>query len=180
MKLSEMFPGQYLKKEDLPNPLRVTLANTYREEVTANGRKTMESVVSFSDAGIKPMILNVTNGHTIGDAYGDESDNWRGKVVELYHDPLVEYPTGKRVGGIRVRIPTAPVTAPTTYRMTLAEAVQLADEHGLTQDKLIELLKLNGVSGSGDPRFTDTVRQIVAGAPPAADGFGGGENLIPF
>jgi len=52
------------------------------------------------------MILNVTNGHSIGDVYGD-TDNWPGKVIQVY--PTTTDMDGGRVACIRIRIPTAAI-----------------------------------------------------------------------
>jgi hypothetical protein len=52
----------------------------------------------------KGLILNAYNSNMICDAYGDDSDGWVGRQIELYFEPNVVY-RGKRTGGLRVRIP---------------------------------------------------------------------------
>lgn len=60
----------------------------------------------------KPMILNSTNGQIIAKITGsEESDDWDGKQIVLYHDPNVSF-GGKLVGGIRVRAPKGAYKAP--------------------------------------------------------------------
>jgi hypothetical protein len=38
---------------------------------------------------------------------GDDTDDWRGQEVEVYHDPTISY-AGQLVGGLRVRPPRPP------------------------------------------------------------------------
>jgi hypothetical protein len=53
----------------------------------------------------KPMVLNSTNGQLIAKIVGsDETDEWAGKQIVLYHDPNISF-QGRLVGGIRVRAP---------------------------------------------------------------------------
>jgi hypothetical protein len=53
----------------------------------------------------KGLVLNKTNATMIVDSYGDESDVWVGKEIELYPDK-VNY-QGQIVPCLRVRIPQA-------------------------------------------------------------------------
>lgn len=118
MKMNEMFPGKWLKKEDVPVPTTATISRVSREEVNAdNGGKEMKVVMAFAEAHLKPMILNIGNATAVTELYGDDSANWLGKRVEIYTDPNVMF-GGKRVGGLRLRAPSqhapqpAPVAAP--------------------------------------------------------------------
>ena len=65
---------------------------------------------SNSEGEEKHLVLNKTNSVTLSLAFGAETDNWRGKEVELYVDPNVEY-MGRKVGGIRVRALQKPSAA---------------------------------------------------------------------
>jgi hypothetical protein len=101
MKISEEFPSKYLKSSDLKgNEVRVTMANVEREEIGQD-----KKLVLYFKGKEKGMVLNKTNANTIGDFYGDDSDDW-------YDQPLIlfairtEY-QGKPVDGLRCRIPTA-------------------------------------------------------------------------
>lgn len=51
------------------------------------------------------LILNKTNAGILVNAFGPETDAWRGRVVELYPDRVMF--AGRIVDAIRVRIPQA-------------------------------------------------------------------------
>lgn len=126
MKRSDAFPSRYVSKDDVATPITARI-DTVRFD-TINGDKGDEDkpVMYFRD-GVKPMILNNTNWMTVEEAYGQESDDWTGKPVELYLDPGVMF-GGKRVGGVRLRIPNG------AAKMTLekANAVQFVAKSGET------------------------------------------------
>jgi hypothetical protein len=102
MKRSEAFPSRFISKDDVATPLQVTIESVEHDTVKDDNGDKIVTVMSFVES--KPMIINNTNWMTIEDVWGDVSDNWIGKVIELYHDPSVMF-GGKKVGGVRVRIP---------------------------------------------------------------------------
>ena len=62
----------------------------------------------------KPLGLNVTNCETLQDLAGSPAtERWVGLVVQLYVDPRVRYPSGKKGPAIRIR-PTLPDGKPDT------------------------------------------------------------------
>src|SRR5882762_8015764 len=100
MKISDEFPSQYLKAADLGGrEIRVTMGRVEREEIGTD-----KKLVLYFKGKEKGMVLNKTNANTIGDAYGDDTDDW-------YEQPLIlfsirtEY-QGKPVDGLRCRVPT--------------------------------------------------------------------------
>ena len=101
MKISDEFPSKYLKSSDLKGQEhRVTMANVEREEIGSD-----KKLVLYFKGKEKGMVLNKTNANTIGDFYGDDSDDW-------YDQPLILFSIktefqGKPVDGLRCRIPTA-------------------------------------------------------------------------
>jgi len=102
MKIGDMIESKYMKQEDVPDPVIVTIAglkkvNVARDDEDADYRWT----VKFTEFP-KPMVLNVTNLKRLAKALGDDTDGWMGKTVELYTDPDIEY-AGKVVGGLRLR-----------------------------------------------------------------------------
>jgi len=100
MKMHELFPKKYLEGAEIKDkPILVTITEGKLEEMNDGGYK---PVLYFRTG--KPIVLNRTNGDTIAQAYGDDSDQWIGKKIILYFEPNVSY-GGKRTGGIRVRIP---------------------------------------------------------------------------
>ena len=113
MKRSEAFPSRYLGKDDLPQPpgsMAATIQDVRMESIESDGRNVDKAVMYFASKEMKPLITNTTNFMACEEAYGDDSDNWAGKPIELYVDPGVMY-AGKRVGGVRVRIPASTTKA---------------------------------------------------------------------
>ena len=110
-RVSARVPSKYLKGVDLNGrTVRVTIDRVEIEEVGDGDRKP----VMYFQGKDKGLALNRINADTISSAYGHETDDWTGKVVELYFDPNVYYGP-KKVGGLRVRVPkvaTAPVIQP--------------------------------------------------------------------
>lgn len=100
MRLSKLFPSKYLSATDLDGrPLLVTITGVRQEEVGDS----VKAICVFDELE-KSIVLNVTNGRTIAAEYGDETDAWRGKRVELY--PARVPFRGEMVDAIRVRAPT--------------------------------------------------------------------------
>lgn len=101
MKVSEEFPSQYIKASDLGGrEIRVTMANVERETIGTD-----KKLVLYFKGKQKGLVLNKTNAGTIGDAYGDDTDDW-------YDQPLILFSVktdyqGKVVDATRCRVPTA-------------------------------------------------------------------------
>ncbi len=101
MKVSEEFPSQYLKAADLGGrEIRITMANVERETIGTD-----KKLVLYFKGKDKGLVLNKTNANTIGDGYGDDTDDW-------YDQPLILFSVktdyqGKVVDAIRCRVPTA-------------------------------------------------------------------------
>lgn len=145
MKRSDAFPGNYISKEDVETPLTLTVASVTREEINDgdDGKKT-KTVIHFTESAVMPMICNGTNWDAIAELYGDDSDDWTGKSIELYHDPKVMF-GNKRVGGIRVRAPQGGQSNPLdTLRAQLKSARAELKAAGfepepLTQAQVLEM-----------------------------------------
>lgn len=101
MKVSEEFPSQYIKASDLGGrEIRVTMANVEREKIGTDNK-----LVLYFKGKQKGLVLNKTNAGTIGDAYGDDTDDW-------FEQPLILFSVktdyqGKVVDATRCRVPTA-------------------------------------------------------------------------
>ena len=182
LRVSDMHESAYLGKKELANPIRATIETVYMDEM--NDGKT-EPVMSFTDRGIKPMVLNVTNRCALRDAYGDECDGWRGKSVEIYHDPSVMH-KGQRVGGSRVRIPSGPApaqpapspAAPGAW--TFAQAVDAVVLAGGTADMLKSQLKGVGMTTWNDnPALREKTTRVLISSLTAGVGEAD-DDSIPF
>jgi len=115
MNISELKKSTFLKKEDCGRGILVTIRSVERVNVAQEGApEELKWSISFDEVE-KPMVLNSTNGQIIAAICdNDESDNWTGHKIVLYHDPNIAF-GGKLVGGIRARAPkTQPKPAPVT------------------------------------------------------------------
>ena len=102
-KVSEAFPGKYLKAADLNNrTVKATIEKVEFEEIGQDKRR--KPVLYFKGAE-KGIVLNKTNATEIAAANGDEMDTWAGKEIELFSQ-MVPY-QGQNVAAIRVRNVTA-------------------------------------------------------------------------
>ena len=111
MNRNELFPSRFLKCADLQGRAQTVIVE--RVDLEDVGDEAQKPVAHFRKCG-KGLVLNATNYDTIADAYGDETDNWPGKAIEVY--PTRVPFKGKLTDAIRVRIPTA--TAPAAKPVT--------------------------------------------------------------
>jgi len=99
MKLSEAFPSNYLKSDDLQgNDVTVVIAGAEMEMVGSERKL----VLTFQGKK-KSMICNKTNAGRIAYLYGDDTDGWTGREIVLTSE-FVEY-QGKTVKGLRIKPP---------------------------------------------------------------------------
>lgn len=105
MNIAELKESKFLKKEDCGTGILVTIRSVEQMNVAKEGApQELKWTISFDEVE-KPMVLNSTNGQIIAQiTKSEESDNWPGHKIVLYHDPNIAF-GGKLVGGIRVRAP---------------------------------------------------------------------------
>ncbi|MEP6388496.1 MAG: hypothetical protein ABJ056_01120 [Halioglobus sp.] len=98
MKVSKMFPGKFKKAADYPTPVTETIKVVYKELV---GQERDEKLVCyFEGEDQRGLVLNKTNAMSMAGMYGDDTDEWKGKKVDLY---ATQVPFGtKIVDSIRV------------------------------------------------------------------------------
>ncbi|MGI9294511.1 MAG: hypothetical protein ACR2PS_11070 [Pseudomonadales bacterium] len=109
MKLDQMYPSKYIKADDLGNArVTVTVQAVVFEDI---GNNEMKPVMKFM-AHDKGMVLNKTNATLCGSIWGDETDTWQGKTLDLFAAPVMFQ--GKSVMGLSVapHMPTANTPAP--------------------------------------------------------------------
>ncbi len=176
------FQSSFLSKDDLTSPKVVTIDDVTEAELQGDGGKELKPVTHFRGID-KGLVLNNVNWDTIQDAYGDDSDDWKGKQIELYFDSSIMFGS-KRVGGIRVRLPRGDVSskAPNGNTLTFEQAVTECGKVGIDKPKLVMLLKNEGLEKYSPTRDTPLIRTIIeqAQAAEAMDGPGLAEEEIPF
>ncbi len=158
------FQSSFLSKEDLTSPRVVTIENVTENELQGDGGKEMKPVAHFRGVD-KGLVLNNINWDTIQDAYGDESDDWTGKQIELYFDPSIMFGS-KRVGGIRIRLPRGDVSSKAAQPangnlLTFDQAVTECGKVGVDKAKLVMLLKNEGLEKYSPTRDTPLIRTII-------------------
>lgn len=102
MKMSEAFPSKYLKADvDVPDEgsIMFTIANVQMETL-GQGQDADDKPVVYFEESEKGLVLNKTNGNTLVSLYGDDSDDWTGKRVNLFSTD-VDF-GGKATRAIRV------------------------------------------------------------------------------
>ena len=99
MNVNEAFPSKYLNATDLGGrPATVRMGDVMQEVLDRENK-----LVLYFQGKKKGMVLNKTNATKIAETYGQETNDWYDKVIELY-TAEVDY-QGKTVEAIRVRAP---------------------------------------------------------------------------
>lgn len=105
MNINSAFPSNYVKSADLQGQsVNVTMRDVSVEDVSGDG--TEAKPVLYFQGMTKGLVLNKTNAATIAGAYGEETDNWRGKPITLY--PAITQFKGQNTDCIRIRIDAPP------------------------------------------------------------------------
>jgi hypothetical protein len=114
LRYNQMFPSRFWKAEDLVQPLTVKIKEVKIESLGGeNGEE--KPVVYFANEE-KALALNKTNCVAIINAVGsDDTDDWRGQLIQLYKDTVMFH--GQHTPCVRIRKPQqqkpkAPVVEP--------------------------------------------------------------------
>jgi len=105
--VNEVFPSKYLTAEDLQSrDHRLTISDVASETFDGQpGKPASTKLVVFFKGKKKGFVMNKTNSRTLADAYGPETDDWRGQDVIVF-PTFVDF-QGRQVAAIRCRVPTA-------------------------------------------------------------------------
>lgn len=99
MNINDSFPSNWLKSADLQGrAVQVQISHVTEEDI-GDGVKP----VLYLQGKVKGVVLNKTNASMIANSYGDETEAWEGKPLEIYPDKTQFQ--GKIVDCIRVRVP---------------------------------------------------------------------------
>jgi len=106
MLISSAFPSKYLKAADLSGEATTVTMTIVKSEQVAKSGDT-QPVVYFREFQ-QGMVLNKTNAKSISKLYGDDTNNWKGKKIQLF-EAMVEYQgdvmPALRIRGIKDAIP---------------------------------------------------------------------------
>lgn len=97
--------SKYLQKEDVGTAGKNLVVKGFKKVVVeADGTEEDKIAMFFTDDSLKPMLLNVTNKNRLKIACegARTTDDVKGKTINVYNDPFVEF-AGKVVGGLRIR-----------------------------------------------------------------------------
>jgi hypothetical protein len=97
--LLAQIPSTFLKKEDIPQPVRVQIA-TFKLDTVGEGDEAKQKMICYFHGMDKGLALNNTNIHILVSIFGDNMEDMVGKSVVLWADPNVSF-GGKLVGGLR-------------------------------------------------------------------------------
>jgi hypothetical protein len=105
-KVTDIYQSEFLRAGDLQKPVRVTILDWATQEFTdqKTGKPQPRIVLQFTGAK-KRLVLNPTNAHAIGNAYGD-METWPGKA-------LILSPAASQSGRAMISVTPMPVE-PTT------------------------------------------------------------------
>lgn len=84
-------------------PIRTTIVDVIEKTYKGknNGPDEVKPAIVIADGRCVPMGPEILK--TLIEAFqSSESDDWKGKSVEIYFDPTIKF-GGKKVGGVRVR-----------------------------------------------------------------------------
>ena len=97
MKISEQFAGSYLKASDLPQPKVFTIAGC--EHATMPDGTTKPALRFAGET--QQLVLNKTNSFCLMEWFGDDTNGWLNRQVELYSTTTSF--SGRMVPAIRLR-----------------------------------------------------------------------------
>ena len=167
MKRKDAFPSVFMSKEDLgwpdhPKKVRAIIEDVVVEKIQGDNGTEEKAVMLFTDPDLKKLILNMINWTTLEVDYGEDSEDWAGKPVEIVVDPTVMFGK-KRVGGVRVHVPEANSNASkaSADTWTWDEAQNQAGAAGISKHALETKLKLLGSDKWRAERDTAYVRGLI-------------------
>ena len=98
MKIENMFPSKYLRAADLPRSgMSLTIDAIEREQIGGD-----DKYVLYFLEDKRGLPLNKTNAMTIAEGYGNDTEEWSGRVIHLRKEK-VQFQSS-RVDAIRVSV----------------------------------------------------------------------------
>ena len=81
MKMSELFPSKYLKAYDFVGGAKTLKIKGVKIEEMSDGKE--KPALTFFEVD-KSLVLNKTNGNVLVNLYGDDTDTWCGKPIQVF------------------------------------------------------------------------------------------------
>lgn len=106
MKVHDVYQSPYIKPAELAGrTMKATIQRVTLDTFEYNSRKTKKLVCWFAmtDGKLRGVPLNQTNADILADLLGDESDEWKGKQINVYAE--IASVGGKEVSVFRVSVP---------------------------------------------------------------------------
>ena len=117
------FPSKYIKAAELQKRAHtLTIESVGFEKVGQDQR-----LVIYFVGKQKGLPINKTNGDAIAYIYGNETNNWHNKLIEIY-PTLGQNPAGQTVEVIRVRMPADQTPSAPAARTTAPANVDFDDD----------------------------------------------------
>jgi len=93
------FGGQYIKADDIPEEtgLYLTIEDFSVEEIGPDREEKL--LLEFQETE-KRLVVNITNGRTLGTLFGKDANDWIGKRIKLTTEAVTF--AGKSTLGVRV------------------------------------------------------------------------------
>jgi hypothetical protein len=105
MKRRDLFPSKYSRGDDFAQGPQVATISYVTSELFPD-KEQETAIAHFERPGPKPVPLNLTNFMSIAAiANSDETDDWRGTVIELYRTEVTVH--GEAKAAVRIRPPSA-------------------------------------------------------------------------
>lgn len=161
MNVSDLFESKYLKKEDISSPVVAIIANVGTDMLKDQSGQNKKKGILFFNGKLKPLILNVGNAKVLTSLYGQHTEGWIGKPIEIWVNPNVEM-GGEIIGGLRLRPPqNATKNHEPVSSMNLNMALAALKAIGMTPEQFKEFMKRKGLTGYVPNRDTPTVLALI-------------------
>jgi len=166
--MGQAFQSNYVAKDDCPIIATIQSVGFAMVSGEDDGKERKvvihsEQFPALSDGQHKALIVNKTNWMAMEDAYGQDSDGWIGKQIEVYNDPSIMY-GGKRTGGVRVRVPQRAAPPRQAQGLSWPDAQARAAAAGISKDALVAALKAAGETGWNAVNGPVVLDRLIAAA----------------
>ena len=107
--VNDIYQSKYLTAADLKGQAHQVCIDSVAAEILGQGSDAAHKLVCVLRGHQKGLVLNKTNSLMIAASYGDVTESWHGKVIEIYPENVSFQ--GKIAPAIRVRVPAPAATA---------------------------------------------------------------------